>query len=66
MLLRPKNDTALEDHKSSGIKEVFSKCEDVFPETLHLGLPPETSAEVKIDLESGSKPNLGPIFTFLF
>ncbi len=60
MLLKPKNDTALEDDKSSGTKEVLSKYEDVFPETVPPGLPPERSVEMKIDLESGSK--LGPIY----
>ncbi len=63
MLLKPKNDTALEDDKRSGIKEVLSKYEDVFPETLPPGLPPERSVEMKIDLEPGSKPKLGPIYT---
>ncbi len=62
MLLKPKNDTALEDDKSSGIKEVLSKYEDVFPETLPPGLPPERSVEMKIDLEPGSMPKLGPIY----
>ncbi len=57
-----KNDTALEDDKSSGIKEVLSKYEDVFPEILPPGLPPERSVEMKIDLESGSNAKLGPIY----
>ncbi len=38
VLLKPKNDTALEDDKSSGIKEVLSKYEDVFPENVTSGI----------------------------
>eukprot|EP00171_Calliarthron_tuberculosum_P000963 IDg963t1 len=62
VLLKPLTKKRLIDDKSSEIKNILEKYKDVFPETLPPGLPPERNIEMKIDLEPGSKPKIGPIY----
>ncbi len=55
-----KNDEV--EQNNDELEEILKNYEDVFPEKLPQGLPPERNIEMKIQLMEGAKPTIGPIY----
>ena len=56
------SDASSEANKNEHLSEVLKKYQDVFPDELPSGPPPERGLAHKIDLEPGAQATFGPVY----